>query len=52
LTAIGTEIHNHYTLTFMPPEPQPLGYHRLSVSVRRPGNFHVHARAAYWTAAD
>jgi VWFA-related protein len=32
LSAIGTEIHNRYTLTFVPPEPQPAGYHRLSVS--------------------
>lgn len=32
LTAIGTEIHNRYTLMFVPPEPQPTGYHLLSVS--------------------
>ena len=48
LNAIGTEIHNRYTLTFVPPEPQPAGYHRLSVSVRKAGEFHVHARAGYW----
>ncbi len=29
LTAIGTEIHNRYTLTFVPPEPQAAGYHQF-----------------------
>ena len=52
LSAIGTEIHNRYTLTFVPPEPQPAGYHRLSVSLRKSGDLHVHARAGYWTAAE
>ncbi len=52
LTAIGTEIHNRYTLTFVPPEPQAAGYHRLSVSLRRPGDLHIHARAGYWTALE
>jgi len=48
LTAIGTEIHNRYTLTFVSPEPQPSAYHRLSVS-RKSGDLRVHARAGYWT---
>ncbi len=52
LTAIGTEIHNRYTLTLVPPEPQAAGYHRLSVTVRKPGNFRVHARAGYWTGLE
>lgn len=52
LTAIGTEIHNRYTLTFVPPEPQPVGYHRLSVSVRKPGDLRVHARTGYWSASE
>ena len=53
LTVIGTEIHNRYVLTFVPPEPQPAGYHRLSVSVRRSEeDLHVHARAGYWTASE
>lgn len=52
LSAIGTEIHNRYTLTFVPPEPQQTGYHTLSVTVRKPGNFHVHARPGYWTASE
>jgi Ca-activated chloride channel family protein len=52
LTAIGTEIHNRYMLTFVPPEPQPAGYHRLSVSVQRAGDLHVHARAGYWTGLE
>jgi VWFA-related protein len=52
MSAIGTEVHNRYTLTFVPPEPEPAGYHRLSVSVRRPGDSHVHARAGYWTAPE
>ena len=52
LSAIGTEIHNRYTLTFVPPEPQPAGYHRLSVSLRKPGDFRVHARVGYWTASE
>lgn len=52
LTAIGTEVHNHYTLTFVPPEPQPAGYHRLSVSVRKSGALRVHARAGYWAAVE
>jgi Ca-activated chloride channel family protein len=50
LIAIGTEIHNRYTLTFTPPEPQSAGYHRLSVTVRNSNDFDVHARAGYWTA--
>ncbi len=52
LSAIGTEIHNRYTLTFVPPEPQPAGYHRLSVSLRKSGDLHVHARAGYWTGSE
>lgn len=52
LSAIGTQIHNRYTLTFVPPEPQPAGYHRLSVSLRKPGDFRVHARAGYWTSSE
>ncbi|HEY7304516.1 MAG TPA: VWA domain-containing protein [Bryobacteraceae bacterium] len=52
LSAIGTEIHNRYLLTFVPPEPQPAGYHRLSVSVRNPGDWRVHARAGYWTLTE
>jgi VWFA-related protein len=52
LSAIGTEIHNRYTLTFVPPEPQPAGYHQLSVSVGKPGELHVHARAGYWTESE
>lgn len=52
LSAVGNEIHNRYTLTFVPPEPQPAGYHGLSVSVRKPGDWRVHARAGYWTAAE
>ncbi len=52
LTTIGTEIHNRYTLTFVPPEPQPPGYHRLSVSIRKSGDLHVHARAGYWTPSE
>jgi VWFA-related protein len=52
LTTIGTEIHNRYTLTFVPPEPQPAGYHHLSVSVRKSSDWRVHARAGYWSAPD
>jgi Ca-activated chloride channel family protein len=52
LSAIGTEIHNRYTLTFVPPEPQPAGYHRLSVSIRNPGDWRVHARVGYWTPSQ
>ena len=52
LSAIGTEIHNRYTLTFVPPEPQPAGYHHLSVTVHDPGKLRIHARAGYWTAIE
>ncbi len=52
LTAIGNEVHNRYTLMFVPPEPQAAGYHRLSVSVRNSGDLHVHARAGYWTGLE
>ncbi len=52
LSAIGIEIHNRYTLTFVPPEPQPAGYHRLTVSVRKAGDYRVHARAGYWSSAE
>lgn len=52
LTAIGTEIHNRYTLTFAPPEPQSEGFHRLSVSVPKSGDLRVHARGGYWTAGE
>ncbi len=52
LAAVGTEIHNRYTLAFAPPEPQAAGYHQLSVSLRRSGEFRVHARPGYWAAAE
>ena len=51
LSSIGTEIHNRYTLTFVPPEPETAGYHRLTVSVRNSDNLRVHARAVYWTTS-
>ncbi len=44
-TAIGNEIHNRYSLTFVPPEPA--GHHQLSVKVRKPSDFQLHARAGY-----
>ncbi len=49
LTAVGTQIHNRYTLTFVPPRNQPEGYHKLSVDVRKPNTWRVHARPGYWT---
>lgn len=52
LSSIGTEIHNRYTLTFVPPDPQPAGYHRLSVSLRNQADQRVHARAGYWSGAE
>ncbi len=52
LMEVGTEIHNRYTLTFVPPEQQALGYHALEVSLRQPRDFHIHARAGYWTSAE
>ena len=51
LTTVGTEIHNRYTLTFAPPENQSAGYHKLSVSLRQPGDLRVHARTGYWMAS-
>ncbi len=50
LSAIGTEIHNRYTLTFVPPDAQSAGYHHLEVTVRKPGQMQVHARAGYFTS--
>ena len=52
LSSIGMEIHNRYTLTFVPPDAQPAGYHRLSVSLRNSGDLRVHARAGYWSGAE
>ncbi len=52
LTAIGTEIHSRYTLTFVPPELEAAGYHQLSVSVRTAGEWRVHARAGYWSGSE
>ena len=46
-----SEIHNRYTLTFAPPENQSAGYHKLSVSLRQPGDWRVHARTGYWLAS-
>ncbi|MBV9761779.1 MAG: VWA domain-containing protein [Acidobacteriaceae bacterium] len=48
LTVIGAEIHNRYVLAFTPPESPTPGYHEISVRIRRPGDFRVHARAGYW----
>ncbi len=52
LTAIGTEIHNRYTLTFVPSDQQRPGYHQLSVTVRNSEKWTVHARAGYWSATS
>jgi VWFA-related protein len=52
LITTGTEIHNRYTLTFVPPEPEPAGYHQLTVSVRKSGDWHVHARVGYWSGLE
>lgn len=48
LSAIGNEVHNRYTLTFVPPASESPGYHHLSVYVRKSGNWQIHARAGYW----
>lgn len=48
LADMGNEIHNRYTLAFAVPDSAPAGYHRLSVLVRKPGNWRIHARAGYW----
>jgi VWFA-related protein len=50
LTLIGSEIHNRYILTFVPAESQRAGYHELSVSVRNPEDWRIHARTGYWSA--
>ncbi len=34
VTVIGAEIHNHYMLTFTPPQSQAPGYHELTVTRR------------------
>jgi VWFA-related protein len=52
LIAIGHEVHNRYLLTFVPPKPQPAGYHMLSVHVRNSKDWRVHARAGYWSDAE
>jgi hypothetical protein len=52
LTAIGNEIHNRYTLTFVPPDPQPAGYQPLSVSVPTLKDLHIHERAGYWSTVE
>jgi len=52
LSAAGTEIHNRYTLTFVPTDPQAPGYHRLSVSIQRHGDWRVHARQGYWADTE
>ena len=52
LTAIGTDIHNRYTLTFVPPRNQPAGYHKLAVTIRKPGDWRIHARPGYWTVPE
>lgn len=52
LISLGTEIHNRYTLTFVPPEPQPSGYHQLSVTVRNSKDWRIHARAGYWSGQE
>lgn len=49
LAAIGTEIHNRYVLTFVPPETQAAGFHELTVTMRKAGDWQVHARAGYWS---
>lgn len=52
LATIGTDIHNRYVLSFVPPTSQPAGYHELSVKLRTPGDRRIHARAGYWTAPE
>jgi VWFA-related protein len=52
LVATGVEIHNRYTLTFVPPEPQPAGYHTLEVTLRKSGDWRVHARVGYWSSQE
>lgn len=52
LAAIGTEIHDRYTLTFVPPDPQAAGYHRLAVTVRGEEDWRVHARTGYWSSEE
>lgn len=52
LTLIGNEIHNRYTLTFIPSKSQPAGYHELSVSIAGPRDWHIHSRAGYWLSPN
>jgi VWFA-related protein len=48
LTLIGNELHNRYTLTFVPSKSQTVGYHELSVSVAGSRDLRIHSRAGYW----
>ncbi len=52
LIRIGTEFHSRYTLTFVPPDSETDGYHRLLVSVHSREALHVHAKAGYWKISD
>jgi VWFA-related protein len=48
---LGVELHTQYLLSFTPQTPAP-GYHRLEVRLRRPGDFRLRARPAYWAAQE
>ena len=48
---LGAELHTQYLLSFAPLAPAP-GFHRLEVRLRRPGDFRLRARPAYWAARE
>ena len=52
LTNVGTDIHNRYVVSFVPPASQPPGYHELTVRLRTPGEGRIQARSGYWTSPE
>lgn len=51
LQRVGSEVHNRYTLTFVPPASDKPGYHELTVSVTGPSGIKVRSRTGYWLSA-
>ncbi len=52
ISAIGTELHSQYVITYAPSNRDEGGFHDIKVSVLNPPGLKVRTRPGYWVAAQ
>jgi VWFA-related protein len=52
ISAIGTELHSQYVITYAPSNRDEGGFHDIEVSILKPPGLKVRTRPGYWVAAQ